>query len=94
MERYRRIRRTLRHDWPAVFLVAASLFAIGVYLLEGVGGRGGSGYRVIDFATVKRLIDQGQLNRHQARWYHREEGQRENLSFPEQSKSQGNGGAP
>lgn len=89
-----RIRRILRHDWPAIALVAASLVAIAAYLAGGVGGEGGSGYRVIDFEAVRRLVDQGQLSRHEARWYHREGGHAENPSPPARSNAESKGGGP
>lgn len=66
----RALRQTLIHDWPIITLVLVGLVSIGLYLRQGIALRAGGGYRVIDTQAVQRLLDKGELNRHEARWYH------------------------
>jgi hypothetical protein len=49
--------RTLSHDWPALALVLFNLLGIGLYLGVGPARQEGTGYRVIDAAAVRRLLD-------------------------------------
>jgi hypothetical protein len=62
--------RTLSHDWPALALVLFNLLGIGLYLGVGPARQEGTGYRVIDAAAVRRLLDAGELSGREARWYH------------------------
>ena len=64
------IRHGLRHDWPILLLVLANLSGIALYLGVGQAAREGAGYRVIDEAAVRRLLDAGDLSGHEALWYH------------------------
>ncbi len=65
------IRRSLIHDWPMILLVLLNLAVIGLYLGVGPAELAGAGYRVIDTRAVKRLLDSGELSRHEALWYQR-----------------------
>ncbi len=65
------IRRTLIHDWPMIVLVLLNLGAIGLYLDVGPVELTAAGYRVIDTRAVERLLDSGELSRHEAQWYQR-----------------------
>lgn len=64
------LRRILTHDWPIIALVAINLTGIGLYLGVGPAAQEGAGHRVIDIKTVQRLLDAGDLNLHEADWYH------------------------
>jgi hypothetical protein len=62
--------RTLIHDWPIIALLMVNLLGIGLYLGVGPVLREGAGYRVVDIAAVRRLLDAGELSRREALWYH------------------------
>jgi hypothetical protein len=63
------LRRILTHDWPVIALVAINLAGVGLYLGAGPVWQEGAGYRVIDIKAVQRLLDSGDLSRHEAEWY-------------------------
>jgi hypothetical protein len=63
------LRHTLTHDWPVIALVAINLAGIGLYLGAGPTWQEGAGYRVIDIKAVQRMLDSGDLSRHEAEWY-------------------------
>ncbi|RMG38596.1 MAG: hypothetical protein D6720_00925 [Gammaproteobacteria bacterium] len=85
--RWWRLRRVLHHDWPAILLLILTLGSIVGYLEIGPGAGSRGGYRVIDFARVRRLMDSGQLSTQEARWYHRTEAaEEENHSVAQRSK--------
>ena len=60
----------MTHDWPIIALVLVNLLAIGVHLGVGPVLQEGAGYRVIDTAAVRRLMDAGDLSGREADWYH------------------------
>jgi hypothetical protein len=63
------LRRILTHDWPVIVLVAITLAGVGLYLGAGPAWQKGAGYRVIDIKAVQRMLDSGDLSRHEAEWY-------------------------
>jgi hypothetical protein len=63
------LRRILTHDWPVIVLVAINLAGISLYLGAGPAWQAGAGYRVIDIKAVQRMLDSGDLSRHEAEWY-------------------------
>ena len=62
--------RVLSHDWLIIVLALVNLLAIGVHLGVGPVRQEGAGYRVIDTAAVRRLMDAGDLSGREADWYH------------------------
>lgn len=68
------LQRALVHDWPIMLLVVANLTAIGMYLGVGPETQQGTGYRVINIGEVRRLLDAGRLNLHEADWYQHDTG--------------------
>jgi hypothetical protein len=63
------LRRILTHDWPIIALVVINLAGVGLYLGAGPAWQEGAGYRVIDIKAVQRMLDSGDLSRHEAEWY-------------------------
>jgi hypothetical protein len=63
------LRRILSHDWPVILLVVINLAGVGLYLGAGPAWQAGAGSRVIDIRAVQRLLDSGDLSRHEAAWY-------------------------